>query len=156
MRHAKSSWQTEATSDHDRPLNHRGNEEAPRVAQRLQELGWRPELVLSSDSLRTRETFQHLAEVWNPVVPVEFSRTLYLGGYDELLQEVSGVSEAVTSLMVLGHNPGCEQVVQQLTGEFVVMKTASAALLLGPNDDDWSTSLRHRGQWQLVDVVRGR
>ena len=56
MRHAKSSWKSDAADDHSRPLNKRGRRDAPAVAQALKERDWTPELVYSSDSKRTSET----------------------------------------------------------------------------------------------------
>ena len=62
MRHAKSSWTSGALSDHERPLNARGIRDAPRVGAALVKRGWLPQLVLSSDSERTRETFAGMSE----------------------------------------------------------------------------------------------
>jgi len=60
MRHAKSAWQSQAPSDHERPLNERGRRNAPRVGKRLAELGWVPDHVIGSDSRRTRETWERM------------------------------------------------------------------------------------------------
>ncbi len=72
MRHAKSDWNSGAASDHARPLNKRGRRDAPRVANRLGELGWQPDYVISSDSRRTRETLElmlpHLNHGSDPTV----------------------------------------------------------------------------------------
>jgi hypothetical protein len=60
MRHAKSAWSSDVASDHERPLNKRGRRDAPRVGKRLAKLGWVPEFVVSSDSRRTRETWERM------------------------------------------------------------------------------------------------
>ncbi|MCA9147780.1 MAG: histidine phosphatase family protein [Planctomycetales bacterium] len=155
MRHAKSSWANPSMTDHARPLNDRGNEEAPRVAEQLITLGWPPDFILSSDAERTRQTLARMNAVWGNKIAVEYLRSLYLAGYSELTAAAQLIPETAHTVMCLGHNPGWEEVVEELSGQFVVMKTAMAALLDGP-DLPWPDAIRQRGEWQLTDVVRGK
>ena len=60
MRHAKSSWESSALIDHERPLNARGRHDAPVIGHYLWQKGVKPDLIISSDSLRTRQTVEHL------------------------------------------------------------------------------------------------
>ena len=152
MRHAKSSWDSDADSDHQRPLNDRGIRDAPNVGSRLVDLGWEPELVISSDARRTRETFAGLSEAFSKDVEAQFNRELYLAGFDEVVSFVAQVENDYSTLLVLGHNPGWEGVVGTLTGESVQMKTATAALLEF-EADDWNRAIRSRSEWRLVDVI---
>ena len=128
MRHAKSSWSDPAATDHERPLNSRGQRDAPRVAERLAELDWLPEWVLSSDARRTRETIDRMLSVLPSDLPVAFSPALYHSGIEAVRQEVAGVPDDVQTLLLLGHNPGWEEMATILSGESVVLKTANAAL----------------------------
>lgn len=153
MRHAKSSWSSDALTDHDRPLNKRGRRDAPRVAARIEELGWTPQHILSSDSQRTRETCELLRQAWEEDVETDFLRSLYHAGVDGLRQELPRVSDEVETLMLVGHNPGWEDVVCRLTGETVVMKTATAALLEA-EFDEWSCALGNR--WKIASVLQPR
>ena len=155
MRHAKSSWSSGASTDHERPLNERGRGDCPRIARRLVELDWQPEFILSSDSQRTRETAAGMSGLWTRPVPVEFVRSLYHAGYDELAEGVSIVPAEVTTLLVLGHNPGWQEVVLMLTGQSVEMKTGTAALLQG-SGESWAEALRARRQWRPEDVLYPR
>jgi phosphohistidine phosphatase SixA len=155
MRHAKSSWASAASTDHARPLNDRGRRDAPHLAALLVKRGWQPQFIVSSDAERTRETADCMHKEWNGDVPVEFLRTLYQAGYAELLQVMDIVPDDVQTLLVLGHNPGWEDVVHALTGESIQLKTATAALLEGTGPT-WADALRLRGQWQAVDVLRAR
>src|SRR5262245_30773186 len=91
MRHAKSSWKSPAQTDHARPLNKRGRHDAPRVGKRLAQDGWVPDRVVSSDSRRTRETWERM-ERYFPDARVSFTRALYGGGPTELRAEVARVS----------------------------------------------------------------
>ncbi|MFC1757618.1 histidine phosphatase family protein [Planctomycetota bacterium] len=155
MRHAKSSWAEPGVPDHDRPLNGRGRESAPKVAKKLIEIEWQPEFVLSSDATRTRETFGLMSEEFSDDVDFQFLPELYLSGIREVVSHVSNVSIEVQTAMVLGHNPGWEYVVQHLSGEGVVMKTGAAALL-ELDADDWNEAMRSAGTWKLVDVIYPR
>jgi len=129
MRHAKSSWSSPAPTDHERPLNKRGQRDAPRVGAALVQAGWVPQLVLSSDSQRTRETFAGLLGSFPETVGVTYLPSFYHGGTNAVREEVTRLGDELECVLVLGHNPGWEQIVGALTGEGVVMKTATAALL---------------------------
>lgn len=152
-RHAKSSWKSDADSDHARPLNKRGRRDAPRVAAHLVGLGWVPERVLSSDSQRTRETLQLMLEVLEPEPEVEFRRELYLAGPHEVAQALAELPDALETVMVLGHNHGWEEVVTWLSGEVETLTTANAALL-SHESETWPEALEGAGEWRLHEVVR--
>ena len=150
MRHAKSSWSSDAPTDHARPLNARGRRDAPRVAKRLTQLDWTPQYVLSSDSQRTRETCGLMAQCWEEGIEIEFLPTLYHAGASELQDELPRVLDEVETLMVVGHNPGWQEIVYRLCEEPVTMKTAAAALLEA-DCDAWGDAFRTR--WSLHGVV---
>jgi phosphohistidine phosphatase len=153
MRHAKSAWPEEVASDHARPLNDRGRRDAPNVARELVQLGWQPQMILSSDAQRTRETEELMRTRWQGEVPVEFVRVLYHAGYAEIVGVVEIVPETVSTLLVLGHNPGWEELVHTLSGQRVTLKTATAALLTG-SGATWSEALRDRRGWQVAAVIQ--
>ncbi|MCP4190638.1 MAG: histidine phosphatase family protein [Planctomycetaceae bacterium] len=155
LRHAKSSWASGATTDHQRPLNARGQSDAPRVATALGEIGWLPQLILSSDSQRTRETYQRMAPEFPTEIPVQFHASLYHAGLSEILAEAPAVPDDVSTLLVLGHNPGWQEAVRQLSGEEVAMKTANAALLEG-DGRDWIEALQKKGGWRLLEMICAR
>ena len=129
MRHAKSSWDSSAVTDHERPLNARGRRDTPRVAKRLVDLGWQPQHILSSDSQRTRDTCNLLLSSWEDGIGVDYLASLYLAGPKAVADEFQQLSDEVTTLLVLGHNPGWEAIVHRLSDQSVTMKTASAAML---------------------------
>jgi phosphohistidine phosphatase len=155
MRHAKSAWNTEAPDDHSRPLNKRGRRDAPRVAEELAELGWLPELVVSSDSQRTRDTWQGMQPSLGDAVQVRFVRTLYHAGIDAVRLELADVDDAVATVMVLGHNPGWEEVVEELSGEDHTMTTANAALL-SVDAPSWREAVLLDSCWSLHQILRPR
>lgn len=153
MRHAKSSWADPGQSDHERPLNERGRGDAPRVAQHLTVIGWTPDAAVASDSVRTLETFERMAPHLLPRVHLEVVPSLYLGDLVDIRRSAANWPAAWRCVLVLGHNPGMEEAVEELTGRREAMKTANAALLECDLDgDDWSLALTER--WNLREVVR--
>lgn len=155
MRHGKSAWDTDAPDDHARPLSDRGHREAPLVAARLLELGWRPERVVSSDSERTRQTYAHLRQVFGDPLPVEFTRELYLPDVDAVRGAVERLSPEAQVVLLLGHNPGFEEALAWLTGADERLKTSSAALLEA-DTDSWGAAAAGPRAFRLVTVIRAK
>lgn len=152
MRHAKSDWEAGAGSDHERPLNHRGKREAPVVAAELHASGFAPERVLSSDSTRTRETWRYMEDRF-PDAHVTFHETLYLAGGDAVRAALVGVDAAVSTALVLGHNPGWEELVSALAGRRIELKTAHAAVFEARAEASWGDVL-DAGDLKLLRVVK--
>ena len=153
MRHAKSSWKSDAIDDHGRPLNKRGRRDAPLIASELNERGWLPELVYSSDSERTRQTLHLMLPQFEPAPAVELSHSLYLGGIHEIREAVVASAPEIATILVLGHNPGWQNAVTWLSGDYEAMTTANAALL-ETEGESWREVLQDERSWQLVEVIR--
>ncbi len=151
MRHAKSSWSDGALTDHQRPLNKRGRRDAPRIAAALESRGWAPEVVLSSDSNRTRQTWERMANQFLPEVKVTWLPAFYHGRPGDVLEEVSALPDEIKKALVLGHNPGWETTVRVLSGRDERMTTANAALLEA--EGCWQ-DLAAPDAWELVTVIR--
>ena len=127
LRHAKSSWKDPDLDDHDRPLNDRGRLEAPRIGRLLQGEKLLPDLVLSSTAERARATAQAVVEASSYEGTVRFHLELYLAPpstYVDVLRSLDGDRERV---LMIGHNPGIEDLVEILTGEEKRMSTAALA-----------------------------
>ncbi|WP_435256558.1 SixA phosphatase family protein [Thioclava sp. FR2] len=103
-RHAKSSWDDPLTPDHDRPLNERGKAAAADLGQWLASRGYVPDLVLCSDSLRTRKTFSGIAPALPGAPELELKPALYHAGADVMLAVLRHAKGDV--VMMIGHNPG--------------------------------------------------
>lgn len=150
MRHAKSDWKAGVQSDHERPLNARGRRDAPRVAAFLHQLGWIPEGVWSSDSTRTRQTWELMAgALFDP--PATFTPKLYHDGFDAIMGEAAAWTPAWRTLLVLGHNPFWAAAITQLSGARETLPTGAAALLEGAGTS-WPTALA--APWRLVQLIR--
>jgi phosphohistidine phosphatase len=113
MRHAKSSWDDPGLADHERPLAPRGRKASKKLARHLRDHEIRPELVLCSSSRRTRETLERIrSSLGEPVVEIEDG--LYGAGSDDLLARLRAVPEGVVSALVIGHNPGLQDLALKL------------------------------------------
>jgi phosphohistidine phosphatase len=112
LRHAKSSWDDEGLADHDRPLASRGRKAAKRIAKHLRSEGITPSLVLCSSARRTRETLERIG----PDGDVRIERDLYGASAPELLERLRQVPDATESVMLIGHNPGIQDLAVELAG----------------------------------------
>jgi phosphohistidine phosphatase len=115
LRHAKSSWDDVAQSDHARPLNPRGRAAAKAMREVIRNLGLTPDVILVSSARRTLQTLDALAP-WDETPIIEMMDGLYLASPAKILGILGGVSETVRSLMVVGHNPGLHELAMTLTG----------------------------------------
>lgn len=129
LRHAKSSWKNPALRDHDRPLNHRGERNAPRMGRLMKQEGLRPERILSSTAVRARTTARLAAEACGLEGEVELVEDLYLSGVRDHIEVLRRLPDELSSVMVVGHNPDLEDLVLALTGEEETLVTAALAVL---------------------------
>lgn len=152
LRHAKSDWKSGVETDHGRPLNARGRRDSPRIAAKIVELGWAPERVLSSDSARTRETWDLMKETFGDI-PIELSGDLYLGDIEAIRRAAAQVDASVGCLMMLGHNPGWEDAATLLTATGVAMTTCNAAMM-SLEAESWADAIGRAGGWTLEHMLR--
>lgn len=116
LRHAKSSWDQPRLADHDRPLGERGLRDAPRMGRFLAAVQPQPEWVLCSSALRTRQTWALLAEQWPAAPACERERSLYMADEIDLLNRLRRLPEDFSSVLLVGHNPGLEDLADTLVG----------------------------------------
>ena len=116
LRHAKSSWEEPELADHERPLAPRGRRAAKLIAEHLRWESVAPALVLCSSARRTRETLEGIASALGERVAVQIECELYAASEQRLLERVRAVEEGVESVLLIGHNPGVEQLALRLAG----------------------------------------
>jgi len=114
LRHAKSDRDNPALQDHDRPLNARGRDAAPKMAAYIKSQGYEPDAVLSSTSRRTVETYDLVKEALGEA-KVTFEEGLYLAEKRQLMERLRWLDDDLQSVMVIGHNPGLEELANALT-----------------------------------------
>ena len=113
LRHAKSSWDDPALADHDRPLAPRGRRAAQLIGEHLRRERVPVSLVICSSALRARETL----ELVGPPGEVRIEPQLYGASAEQLLKRVRQLPEKVDTVMLVGHNPGIQELAVRLAGE---------------------------------------
>lgn len=115
IRHAKSSWANPTLSDFDRPLNKRGQKDAPEMGKRLQLRKIVPDLLLSSPAERALTTCKIIAEkIHYPSGGIKTDKNLYHAEDAEILQIVQGLDDRYSCVWIFGHNPGLTDFVNLL------------------------------------------
>lgn len=144
LRHAKSAW-PEDVPDHQRPLAPRGRRDAPAAGLALAEADSLPDLALCSTAVRARQTWELASAEWGTPPPVRYEPGLYAADAAELLDAVRQVPHEVETLLLIGHNPGLEELVLDLAGESLddaldevrVKFPTSAIAVLAWHGDTW-------------------
>jgi phosphohistidine phosphatase len=157
LRHAKSSWNDPALDDHERLLNKRGRRDAPRMGELVREYGLIPDVIISSDAVRARLTAEAVAEAARYAGEILLDPHLYLACPADILSLLTTVRENAGTVMIVGHNPGLEKLVEQLTGERQDLPTAALAQI-GLPIDQWrdlrlSTRGTLRGLWRPEELT---
>ncbi|WP_425837079.1 SixA phosphatase family protein [Microbacterium sp. PA5] len=139
VRHAKSDWGDPGLDDHDRPLNDRGRRDAPVLAARLAQTGFRPEALLTSTALRARTTAGFFAEALG--VPAQERPELYGAPARTLLS--AAATSGARQVMVVAHDPGMSVLADALSnGDIGAMPTCAVAVFTWDTDDwDVATSV---------------
>jgi phosphohistidine phosphatase len=154
MRHAKSSWKHPELPDLERPLNKRGRNDVPLMAKLLKAKELIPQLILSSTSVRARETVDLLAEESGFQGEVSYRDQLYLAESNVYLDELTGLPDGLERVMVVGHNPGLEGLVQIMSEKIEAMPTGSIAYIVLPIKK-WN-ELKKNPRGDLVEFWRPR
>jgi phosphohistidine phosphatase len=107
LRHAKSSWANPELADHERPLAPRGRKACRKLAKHLRREGTRTDLVLCSSAQRARETLELIRSALGDAA-IEIEEELYAAGSDRLLARLRELPEEAGSVLLIGHNPGLQ------------------------------------------------
>jgi phosphohistidine phosphatase len=117
LRHAKSSWDDVTARDFDRPLNRRGRQAARTVGREMRMLRLHFDQVIASPAARVVETLRDVEEGYGGTLGAEFDRRVYLASAETLLDLVHAARDDGTALLLVGHNPGLENLALQLGGD---------------------------------------
>jgi phosphohistidine phosphatase len=133
LRHAKSEW-PDGVADRRRPLAGRGRREAPLAGRWLNEHLGKIDLVVCSPAQRTRETWTWVSEELDAVPELRVEDRLYPGSPRALMAVARQLPDEARTVLFIGHNPGLEDLVADLSGTGCVLKTSSIAVLTGRGD----------------------
>jgi phosphohistidine phosphatase len=129
LRHAKSSWSNARLADHDRPLNSRGKRDAPHAGRWLRDQDLTPDLIVTSSAERALATAEAVALASDYDREIAVTRAFYHAGPENYLELLGGLSDEYKRVLVVGHNPGLEELVEQLSGRAETMVTAALAVI---------------------------
>lgn len=143
LRHAKSSWADEGLDDWQRPLNERGERDAPRVGELLREQSLLPDLIITSDAVRAETTARTVAHAAGYTRRLVLAPELYHASPSAIIDVIRNIEDPNARLvMIVGHNPGLEDLVAQLTGQHIDLPTAALVHLSLP-----------AGEWRDVEAA---
>jgi phosphohistidine phosphatase len=129
LRHAKSSWDNASLDDFERPLNDRGRKAAATVGKYLADRNASIDLIISSPAVRTRETIER-SNLESIAAETRFDQRIYEASSARLMEVVSQIDEDRKAVLLVGHNPGMEELLLLLTGIEERMQTAALATIV--------------------------
>ena len=151
QRHAKSSWKHPELTDHDRPLNKRGKNDAPCMGKLLQKEKLIPNVIISSTAIRAYATAKSVAKACGYKGEITLNQSLYAAGSEAYFNVLHGLSDNYVRVLLVGHNPGIEELLEILTSQIHIMPTCSLACLT-LEISKWSDIDYEITKGQLVDI----
>lgn len=158
MRHAKSDWSGPQTSDFERPINKRGTKNAMRIGEWMNENNHIPQKIISSPALRAKETIELVTEQISKfnLEDLTYEDELYLAGFTQLIEFINTYKDKVQSLMLVGHNPGIENLVNYLcdkSGDKETIVTTANLFIFKFSSDSFNTAV---DTIELVEAIKPR
>lgn len=155
VRHAKSSWQNSNLSDRERPLNKRGERDAPIMGKRIVEAGIRPSLIISSPAVRAWSTAKIIARAIG--YPKEFlhrEKDVYLASLDRLLDLLAEQDAEFENILLVGHNPGLTQFANYLSPGVTNNLPTAGVVSVSFEQDDWNLYSRPATELIVYDYPK--
>ena len=155
VRHAKSSWNHPDLSDRQRPLNARGERNAPDMGQRIVAHGIRPSLIITSPATRAWTTAKIIAaEIGYPAEFLQREDSLYLASLDDLLDTVVAQDAGFNNLMVVGHNPGMTEFANFLIPGLTNNLPTAGVVSVQIDQDDWTLYQQPKAELLTFDYPK--
>lgn len=156
LRHAKSSWEDHSLPDFDRPLNKRGQKNAPFMGKKLKERQIMPDLILASTAKRAKMTAIAIAkEIGYPQKKIIFDDNMYLSSERYLLELVRNQDNMYATLMLFGHNPGFNNFANLLLKQNPLSNIPTAGVCCIRFDvDNWKKVQEGKGELVFFDYPK--
>ena len=155
IRHAKSDWDNAGLTDFNRPLNRRGNANAPEMACRMLNEQIIPDLIVSSPALRAITTAKYFAETWRiDKAKIQHESSIYEANVKSLLAVVNQLENQFKLVALFGHNPGLTDFANYLSDANIYnMPTCSIVIIKFPFDN-WNEISAETGKVMLFDYPK--
>ena len=150
MRHGKSSWKHKELEDHERPLTKRGLRDSRLMGEVIHEKELIPQVILVSSSVRTTQTAQILCESIGYQGDITTLDSLYLAESEGYIAELKKLPDSIERAMVIGHNPGLEYLLQELSGRIAALSTSVIAFI-SLSIDHWA-DLDNKSSGDLIEI----
>ena len=155
IRHAKSSWDDLSLTDAERPLNRRGERDAPKMAERLLARGLKPDLIVASPAVRASTTADIIASgLGYPRDRIVRERSLYHASLDDLLDVTASQDDQLNSLVLVGHNPGLTMYANLLVPGLTHNVPTTGIVSVSLERDDWSLYVEPRASLDFFDYPK--
>ncbi len=156
LRHAKSSWSFDDLSDHDRPLNGRGRDDAPHMGKALHQRNIVPDIVLSSSAVRALSTAVLVTrELGYPHDKIRVEPSIYQADVATLLGIVHALPAAAASAMLVGHNPTFTDLANELSPASPIQEMPTAGVVcLRFAVDSWAEVARANAEFYFFDYPK--
>ena len=141
--------------DFERPLNERGEKDAPRMGKQLHKQDAQPDLICSSPARRAMSTAKIISEILAyPLNSIQSARELYHAGPDEILRVVQSFRDTRTCAMIVGHNPGLTDFVNDLCDEDIMNIPTAGVVRVQLQTDSWKRVTWKGGKLMLFDYPK--
>lgn len=137
FRHAKSDWDAQYATDHERPLANRGKEAARAMGRMLSRTQQIPELAVSSSALRARDTLHLASRAGHWRCPMRIESALYEGSPSSVLGWIKGLEEGPQCLLLTGHEPTWSELAGRLIGKGTIRVPTAAMLRIDFQIEAW-------------------
>lgn len=153
VRHGKSDWGTAAQTDFERPLNKRGKENAPEMAERLFKRGFKFDLMVSSPAKRALTTAKYFAEAYQ-TENIQLKNSIYEANTTTLLKIVNAFDDTTDTIIMFGHNPGFTDFVNELSDADIYNIPTAGMVLISFPFDSWKMISRGTGEMVFFDYPK--
>lgn len=155
LRHAKSSWDHPGLTDSERPLNKRGERNAPRMGKRLATQHIRPQIIVSSPAVRALTTAKVIASALGcQASDIITDERIFHAYSDQLLDVIQNSDASLHHVMLVGHNPGLTDLVEQLAHAGISNIPTCGVVVLGFSVDRWRDVGNGTGELLLFDYPK--
>jgi phosphohistidine phosphatase len=152
LRHAKSSWKDPDLPDHDRPLNKRGQKDAPRMGRLLKDEGLIPDLIMSSTAVRAKKTAELVAKACKYKGEISLNQSLYGAEPAGYFKTIGRLSDRHKTVLLVGHSPSVEDTIEMITNSSDVIMPTCALAHISPPIQNWGELSEQKIKGKLLKV----
>lgn len=155
VRHAKSSWGDLTLPDFDRPLNERGQKNAPEMARRLLDKQIKLDAFVTSTAKRALQTASHFIKIYErPLEELQLRDELYHAPASVYRDVLSALPDTVQSVAIFGHNPGITEFVNSLTSTRIDDMPTCGIFAFTADTERWSGFALSRKSFLFFDAPK--